>query len=161
MMEDLLKLQKNVDELIQNKINISFNQTLNDRKIAFKVELSELANEIGFFKYWKQSHVKNHERIKDEWADCLAILLSIVISMNFEKELIHYSSLNDIKPDHKNNNYMFNELNFNKMYDLVDITTCLYYLYKIGLNNGYTMEELNEAYIIKTSVNIIRAKEGY
>ena len=160
MMMEAFSLQFTVDNLIKNKINKPFHDTLKERKIAFHVELSELANEIGFFKYWKKSHKKNDERIKDEWADCLAFLNSISITYGFENDLNDLDKIKYLvsldKPE-----YYYNNLNFNKLYDFVDLECAYKDLYKLGLTLGYSLEDLFEAYKIKCEENIRRAKEGY
>ncbi|AGI10593.1 dUTPase [Bacillus phage MG-B1] len=160
MMLTAFKLQTEVDELIQEKISVSFQKTTEERKIAFHVELGELANEIGFFKYWKKSHVKDDFRIKDEWADCLAFLNSLSITYGFEGELIPeliggYNVSID-RPE-----YYYKNLMYNKLYDYVDFECAYKDLFKLGLTLGYSLEDLFEAYEGKTKENIRRAKEGY
>lgn len=162
MIKELIELQREVDQLIQEKISLSFENTLDKRKIAFKVELSEFANEVGFFKYWKKSHKQNHERIKDEWADCLAFLLSGIITKGFEKEIYKNERFIYRKLLRKaNRELLFNRLMFNKLYNFVDWNDALWGLYHFGTDLGYSVDELNDAYRIKTKENIRRAKEGY
>jgi dimeric dUTPase (all-alpha-NTP-PPase superfamily) len=43
--------QKKLDKEILTKFNRNYENTLNERKLALLVELSELANEIRSFKY--------------------------------------------------------------------------------------------------------------
>jgi len=161
MMEELFDLQREVDGIIKEKIGEGeFCFTLSKRKIAFFVELCELANEIGFFKYWKTSHVKNDKRVKDEWADCLAFLNSIVITQSYEKEIEYYVT-NYVNESYYGVSYHFDYLKNNKLYDLTDIESAYYNLYKMGYSLGYSKEELHEAYRIKCKENIRRGKEGY
>ncbi|ANT41117.1 nucleoside triphosphate pyrophosphohydrolase [Bacillus phage Aurora] len=165
MMEDMLKVQKKVDDDISHKIETSFKETLHLRKIAFKVELSELANEVGFFKYWKTSHKQNKERVLDEWADCLAFLNSIVISQGYEDYVISYydkrldvdiESTTFIRQD-----YLFRMMNKNDMDSIDDALSQYFYLYMFGKNLGFSIDEMNSAYNTKSMVNIVRAKEEY
>lgn len=168
---DLFLLQKEVDYLIAEKLknNVNdfreFKDTIGDRKVAFKVELGELANEIGYFKYWKESHVIKKDRVLDEWADCLAFLISIMISqcdylpkvdydlIEREDRVIYAKGLSS-----SNFNWMFkNELDwYNK-----GLNSMFQNLIEIGRYNGFTYEELENAYRNKTIENIRRAKEGY
>lgn len=160
MMMEAFGLQLHVDRNIKEKISKPFSDTLNERKIAFHVELGELANEIGFFKYWKKSHKKNDGRIKDEWADCLAFLNSISITYGFENELNGLDKLKYFvsldKPE-----YYYHQLQYNKLYDYVDIECAYKDLFKLGLTLGYSLEDLFGAYKLKCEENIRRAKEGY
>lgn len=161
VMNDLLKIQEEVDSLIIDKIDIRFKDTVNDRKIAFHVELGELANEIGFFKYWKKSHKKDHKRIKDEWSDCLAFLNSITITMGYNEEINKVFGRMITFLSHKNIKDYYYRLSINRLYDFVDIESAYSDLFKLGYSLGYTLEELSEAYISKSNENIRRAKEGY
>lgn len=162
MMEHLFKVQKDVDQVIAGKIEGDFDYTLNMRRVAFKVELSELSNEIGFFKYWKQSHEVFPDRVKSEWADCLAFLLSVTISNQFENDIIDWFANSNLR-DCKNCDEMqlFNRLQYNKLYDYVDIESAFIDLFKLGLKQGFSIAELTMAYISKSEVNLRRANEGY
>lgn len=162
MLTELFELQREVDRIIENKIDVNFNDTLNERKIAFKVELSEFANEIGFFKYWKKSHVKNDERIKDEWSDCLAFLLSITNSIiSDKKEFERINNKYIMVGCSLSLEFLYNQLHYNKLKCFIDLYDCFITLYKIGVKLGYNVDELNEAYRNKSKENIRRAKEGY
>jgi dimeric dUTPase (all-alpha-NTP-PPase superfamily) len=44
---------------------------------ALYVELGELTQEIGFFKYWKKNKTINKVRPYDEWADCMHFMASL------------------------------------------------------------------------------------
>lgn len=160
MLKETFDMQKEVDGLIQDKISVSFQKTTEERKIAFHVELGELANEIGFFKYWKKSHKINNERIKDEWSDCLAFLNSLSLTYGFED---YFNNLDQIKyvVSLDKPQYYYKNLMYNKLYDYVDLECAYKDLFKLGLTLGYSLEELFEAYEIKTKENIRRAKEGY
>lgn len=161
MMNGLFELQLKVDEQIQNKINVSFEKTLDDRKIAFHVELGEFANEVGFFKYWKESHEADNFRVKDEWADCLAFLLSIANSKRYHNDLKIDIAKYSYDVIYQNITNQYKQLMFNKLYDYVDVLEAFRMLYQMGCGLGYSIEELNEAYINKSKENIRRAEEGY
>lgn len=160
MIISLFEIQKEVDSHIIDKIKIPFNETLGKRKVAFHVELSELANEIGFFKYWKESHKKNHDRILDEWADCLAFLNSIVITQGCENVCDSYLN-NWLVESGLSVHYHYDRLHKNKLYDVTDYEYAYMDLFKLGFCMGYGKDELINAYIKKTKENIRRAKEGY
>jgi len=163
MILELFEIQREVDSFIEDKIsyqNIDFRDTLGKRKTAFKVELCELANEIGFFKYWKESHELNKERVLDEWADCLAFLNSIANTQSLYNEINDYlkycvlESSMDVA-------YHFDRLIKNKLYDLTDLEYAYIELYKMGSSLGFSFGEMNYAYLKKSNENIRRAKEGY
>jgi len=162
------KLSDKHEERINNRPFVSvmlgeeydFNNTLSDRVIAFKVELCELANEIGFFKYWKTSHKHNDFRIKGEWSDCLAFLVSIIGSTDNREwfknkvDLSFYTQGGHIPRE-------FNELMNNKMKGRIDYKNAFGCLMWLGIACGYSKDELFEAYMNKSEENIRRAKDGY
>ncbi|WCR32916.1 dUTPase [Bacillus phage BC-5] len=169
MILNLLNKQKEVDSYIAEKVNDKyikegknkdFKDTIGKRKVAFKVELCELANEIGFFKYWKESHVINKDRVLDEWADCLAFLNSIVVTQNYERHINEYLQYCVLESS-MDVNYHFDRLMKNKLYDLTDYEYAYIELYKMGSTLGFSFGELNVAYLNKSEENIRRAKEGY
>lgn len=137
--------------------------TFDQRKIAFNVELGELANELGFFKYWKFNHTINKERVKDEWADCLAFLISMIQSKNLEEYI------NDDLSVYNEESIMlgggvereFKGMMYNNLTCKQDYRRCLHELFWMMGSIDYTYKELIEAYEIKTKENIRRAKEGY
>lgn len=160
--EKQAKLDKLIEERVQ-KYNPQFRldsvETVDKIKFAFKVELSELANEVGFFKYWKQSHEMDREKVLEEWADCLHFLLSVsnlkrwipfIPTMEFgtEIEFFHVDGL-------------FYELLQNPLDSSGQAVQAFLSLFALGLKLGYTEEELIQAYYGKYAKNIARQKEGY
>jgi len=166
MIKDLLEIQRKVDGIIAEKINMNFGETLEMRKIAFKVELGELANEIGSFKYWKESHVIDKDLVLGEWADCLAFLLSITNTSMGLGEIEFYpvgksSTMTDNEVKYWINDN-FRTLFNNKIdYYSVGLNGLYKSLYEIGMFAGFTRDELEDAYKKKSEINIQRAKEGY
>lgn len=167
ILKECLEIQKEVDEIIKSKYDGEFKETLSKRIIAFKVEVSEFANEIGSFKYWKKSHVRNKERILDEGADCLAFLFSIINSYELGKKFCQRTK--DYVP--KTNHYLHKEryINYSIRY-LLETEIEQKYLLLVWLYEtirlcvvmcGYTEEELIDQYKKKSLVNVERARGGY
>lgn len=77
---DLLKTQREVNEVVNERLKESeiALPEVADYLVAMHVEFFEFINEIGIWKWWKQSHKMNKERILDELADIMAFFLSIV-----------------------------------------------------------------------------------
>ena len=67
---ELYKLQDKLDMVVAEKgHDLQSYHSIESRIFAFHTEVHELANEVGFFKYWKESHVQNRERILEELVD--------------------------------------------------------------------------------------------
>jgi len=166
MIKELLDIQRKVDGVISEKIKMNFDDTLEMRKLAFKVELGELANEIGSFKYWKDSHVIDKTLVMDEWADCLAFLLSITNQTMSVGEIDFYPVGKSSTMTDEDVKYWINTNVTKLMMDKLDaykggLNGVYKSLYEIGMLLGYTQNELEESYKRKSEVNIQRANEGY
>lgn len=78
-LEDLLETQAKVKDVILAKVKNK--PTKEDYILAMQVELFELFNEIGTWKWWKHSHVPNKERILDELADVMAFFFTYMLEL--------------------------------------------------------------------------------
>lgn len=75
--KDLIPIQKEVNKVVEDRLGRRV--TAQEFITAFSVELSEYMNEVGIWKWWKQSHVPNEGRVLNELADCFAFFLSALI----------------------------------------------------------------------------------
>lgn len=76
--------QKQLDQFIYANNGIEPSQYITDLKIiAFKVELSELANELQTFKYWKKNIDVDKAKAIEELMDCIHFLISIALDRNY------------------------------------------------------------------------------
>ncbi len=71
---ELFKMQKELDLVIQEKHDVSFENTMTRRSLALFVEIGELANATRCFKYWSYKPSESKERVMDEYADGLHFL---------------------------------------------------------------------------------------
>jgi dimeric dUTPase (all-alpha-NTP-PPase superfamily) len=159
--ENLLEQQKELDISIAKNLQIEddFNsvELVDQRIFALKVELSEFANETGWFKYWKKSHIINQAATLEELADVLHFVLSVGNSRK-------YTFIKEIDP---------------VQWDLVPIGRLFIYimenafdssgkwknaieqLFCIGIKLGYSEAEIVQAYNDKNQENYARQSRGY
>lgn len=83
-LEELLKTQAGVRDEVMKKLKTA--PTKEDHTLAMHVEVFELFNVIGTWKWWKHSHVPNKERILDELADVMAFFLSYMLLLEPQKQ---------------------------------------------------------------------------
>lgn len=92
---DLLKMQKSFDRYLahkttglntQEELDQWNNDILDKKLLALSVEVSELANATKCFKYWSNQGPENRDRITDEFADILHMLLSVANSLELTEE---------------------------------------------------------------------------
>ena len=160
-LENLYKLQETLDIAIAKNLNMedTFNsvETVDKRVFALKVELSEFANEVGWFKYWKQSHVMNREKSLEELADNMHFFLSVGNSRkyNFIKE-IHPEPWHKVPVDR-----LFIYIMESKIDSSGTWKNAFENLIAIGLKLGFTEEEMMQAYISKNIENHARQQRNY
>ncbi|WP_394139575.1 dUTP diphosphatase [Cytobacillus oceanisediminis] len=161
ILKELFDLQIELDHAIAKNLNIEndFNNVyyVDKRVFALKVEVAEFANEVGFFKYWKQSHQIDRVKTLEELADVIHFFLSVGISRKytFVKEL---DSLAWKKvPMEQLFQYLLNN-NFDssgKWKNGFEQLIC------IGFKLGYTANEMIQAYKSKREINFKRQEESY
>lgn len=168
---DLIELydkQSALDEMVEAriiKIDPAFDmfstKNIEKKIFAFRVELGELANEVGFFKYWKQSHIMDRREVMEEWADCLHFLLSIGLSLGFDSYVT--SATSSVKPiEHMETaSYLFYTMMTQPLETSTDYATAVSLLITIGHSLGFDDTQLTEAYNRKNEKNIDRQKNGY
>lgn len=83
-LDELLKTQIAVRDEVMKKLKTA--PTKEDHTMAMHVEVFELFNVIGTWKWWKHSHVPNKERILDELADVIAFFLSYMLLLEPTKQ---------------------------------------------------------------------------
>lgn len=81
----LMDLQKELDnEIVENKKLYGLD-LVDDKVIALEVELSELANEIRFFKFWSNKEADKRKALF-EYVDVIHFFLSIAIDLDVKPE---------------------------------------------------------------------------
>lgn len=155
------EVQAKTDAAVAAKLTASLEdwKHLQDRKFAFRVEVMELANEVGFFKYWKHSHKSNKERILDELADCIAFALSIGTTQGYNSlvpEIAPFEMWDDYYMDD-----MFDMLTDIDLSNMGKFQLAFSLLLGIGLKIGATEDEILEAYYKKSEENLERQASNY
>jgi dimeric dUTPase (all-alpha-NTP-PPase superfamily) len=83
-LEELLKTQAEVRDEVMKKLKTP--PTKEDHTLAMHIELFELFNEIGTWKWWKHSHIVKKDRVLDELADVMAFFLSYMLLLEPTKQ---------------------------------------------------------------------------
>jgi len=89
---DLLKLQAELDHKIMEKVKTTNGEILPDKILlalkitSLSVEVSEFANATRCFKYWSLKQSESKERLLDEFVDILHFWLSIANLIGFTGE---------------------------------------------------------------------------
>lgn len=82
MINQLYEIQYELNDRILKEHNLVEEDLLNDRFLAFFVELGELANETRCFKYWSLKGPSEKEVIMEEFSDGIHFLLTIGLTLD-------------------------------------------------------------------------------
>jgi len=165
---DLYVMQKVLEEKVQERVqesafrdgyDMSSHYSIDDRIYAFHTEVHELANEVGFFKFWKLGHVMDRERVLDELVDCVHFLLSISLAKGYN------SVIKAVEPFELWSDYsmydLFTLLRENQIGNVGHFQRAFSLLLGIGAKLGFTESDILVGYHTKNAVNHTRQREGY
>jgi dimeric dUTPase (all-alpha-NTP-PPase superfamily) len=87
-LQELFNLQDKLDiEIMLNcaarGMKLTDNEVLNSKIVALHTEISEFAQEVQSFKYWKQNKVQDEYKILEELADIYFFLFSITNQLDY------------------------------------------------------------------------------
>jgi dimeric dUTPase (all-alpha-NTP-PPase superfamily) len=133
------------------------------RRLAFLVELGELANETRCFKYWSKRPASEKEIILEEYVDGLHFVLSIGLELSFTE----VKMLDEVELQQKMDKLELNEL-FLSLYQLgakplsaEEFTIFFEEFLCLGVKLGFSFDEIETAYLDKNAVNHERQDTGY
>lgn len=166
ILRELQDKQKRLDDFIIKKHDLEGQDLLQNKIIALDVELSEFANEVEFFKYWKENKGKGREL--EEACDCLHFILSIANDLNCDlDEYVDFNypcflneSLNSMYLKIKD--LLISEVLWSNTYTSESgISMILENFISMIKELGFTFDDLVKEYNKKYEINIKRQEEGY
>lgn len=162
-MKSLQKKQNKLDVFIYESNGIKDVGEIEFEKLtALDIELSELANEIKFFKYWKKYKYIDMAKVIEEACDCFHFILSLANDNEVNLQVIPYGSFTrDI-----GTLYRYMKATIWKDIYLDDNWECglkrvLMLLVAMIEELDFTYSDLIREYDRKYEINIKRQKEGY
>jgi dimeric dUTPase (all-alpha-NTP-PPase superfamily) len=157
--EKQLELEKFVCQNIGMEWDEFSSVPMTDKRVfAFKVELAEFSNETGWFKYWKQSHVMDRANTLEEFVDCVHFIVAIGLHRNYYKfvpELDWQLWLN------QDLSYLHRKVMENPIASSGQWKRTFEQLIAIGIKLGFTLDEIETAYLLKNKKNIERQISNY
>ncbi len=156
---EIEKMQRALNESIYEKFNIDKSEIFDLVKIAFLVELSELANELRVFKYWSMKPPSDKKVVLEEYVDCIHFLMSLGILMNFKFENVKL-----LKED-KNHIEYYLDITSTVVNLTVDDNNRFHKLFNLFISYGdllgFDLQVIYEGYIDKNKINYDRLAKGY
>lgn len=160
-LEELLKMQKELDEAIFKEQGIVWDEKIADQtKVALFIELGELMNEMPTkFKHWKKTAIDNRKKALIEYVDALHFALSLTNYTTGKGEYIDfYESYSDLI--HLDYSVILNGI-MRECIELSLSNQILGYLFILGNKLGFKWDEIYNTYKEKHVINYKRLLIGY
>jgi dimeric dUTPase (all-alpha-NTP-PPase superfamily) len=156
------QMQKQLDQFIESENHLE-NEELFERKVmALLVEIGELANETRCFKFWSKKPASDRDVILEEFVDGVHFILSIGIELGF-----NHQNLQILTSETKENlTTLFLDV-YNRVCKLRmsksirDFKILTEQFFQIGTKLGFSIEEVQQAYLSKNEINYERQRQGY
>lgn len=156
-------MQNDLNTRIVKEHNLENSALSDQRRLAFLVELGELANETRCFKYWSKRPASEKEVILEEYVDGLHFVLSIGLDLEITTiDLPSEDKLTE-KMDKMELNQLFLSLYQQGARRLTkeDFHPFINEFLGLGIKLGFSFQEIEEAYFDKNAVNHERQDTGY
>jgi dimeric dUTPase (all-alpha-NTP-PPase superfamily) len=163
----------NYDKIIttQAKVNEKVNQKLKnppsaiDYVLAMHVEVFEFINACGFWKWWKHSHTPNKEKILDELADVMAFFFSYVLTLPEETQASLPGAMEEIYEelvDYQAKTLLeYITISIHEGREQNAVTLMIQCVIIAGQVIQATWKEIEDAFFIKSEINIQRQTDNY
>ncbi|MBH0230103.1 dUTP diphosphatase [Halobacillus yeomjeoni] len=157
--ETLYQMQRNLDQYIENQHQIEQGTKVDEKILAFLVEVGELANETRCFKFWSLKGPSDKDVILEEYVDGLHFLLSVGLDCGFRYTETEYGEC-DTQVEAFLNIYRSSET-FRDKKTAANYQQLFSSFLQLGRTLGFHEDESFHAYYEKNEVNYQRQDEGY
>lgn len=162
-LNELYELQRELDNVVTSKVSEGYDTNshyaVDHIRYAFHTEVHELSNEVGFFKFWKNSHKIKRGETLEELVDCIHFLLKLGIMKGYDrsiKEVEPFPLWEDCSMDD-----MFYELRRNELDTMGKYSMAFSYLLGIARKLDFLMADIDHAYKLKNLENHARQARDY
>ena len=159
--DDLYRLQNELDQRIFDLHDTTRNKTKNDRLLALLIELGEMINETKCFKFWSLKPSSDKAIILEEYGDGLHFLLSLGIDLQDDETFKKTSVSSDLS---------LSELALNTYQAIVKMITNFDFdafnmafvaFLCLGDKLGYSSDDIRTYYFKKNMINHQRQDNHY
>lgn len=163
---DLINVQKGVNLKITERLEEK-NMKLPDPSdflLAMHVEVFEFINEVGVWKWWKHNKEKDKEKILDELADVIAFFLAIIEQTGaYKKEVDNIIGETTMEFEERETIEILQNISVTiDSISQIPFPLLMAICIVVAQNEvGATWEEIEQAYLKKSEVNIERQEEEY
>ncbi|GAE30145.1 dUTP diphosphatase [Alkalihalobacillus hemicellulosilyticus] len=160
--QTLFAIQKKLNDRIMAEHQLVESDLFQEQLLAFLVEIGELANETRCFKYWSRKGASEQKVILEEYVDGVHFLLTIGLALSYTDVKVNdTASANQGMLTERFLTVMKLTHQLEAIKD-IDTYNELFEAYiALGMALGFTMAEIEQAYLEKNKVNHQRQDEGY
>ena len=158
-LKPLFKKQKELDEYIYEKNNVTAEEIFEKKIVAFLDELFELANELQFFKYWKDEIVIDRQRAIEEYIDVIHFTLSIANDLGVHEHKYVKTQPRDLNDLVIGITNLATVISISK--DKEHVKSLINNVIALGYQLGLTEETVLSAYDEKNAINYERQNSNY
>lgn len=160
MINELYDIQQELNQRIIDEHNLKEEDIVDDRFLAFFVELGELANETRTFKYWSLKPASADEVILEEYSDGLHFLLTIGLSLD-RPHLEFYNQESDQSLTELFLS-VYNDANIVRSMQSKFVFVRMYNTFMlIAKKLGFSEQDVYDSYMRKNEINHQRQDDGY
>lgn len=160
MLNELYDIQKELNDRIIEEHNLIESELVNERIMAFYVELGELANETRCFKYWSLKGPSEREVILEEFSDVIHFFLTLGLDLD-RPHLEFYNEETDLTMTELFVS-TYNDANIVRTQRSTFVYVRLYNtLMLIAKKLGFSEQDLYDSYMRKNKINHQRQDDGY
>jgi dimeric dUTPase (all-alpha-NTP-PPase superfamily) len=163
-MKRLFAMQKELNNRIVREHGLEHADLLEKRRLAFLVELGELANETRCFKYWSKRPASSRETILEEYVDGLHFVLSIGLDVDIAHMGLAEEGRLEREADKLELTRLFLSLyrwGSQEHFSQEEFYCFAEEFLKLGVMLGFQYTEVEDAYLKKNLVNHERQNTGY
>lgn len=155
----LFKKQKELDEYIYEKNNVTAKEVFERKIVALLVELGELANELNFFKYWKENINIDRQRAIEEYIDVIHFAIGLAVDLGIDEHKYIETQPQDLNKLFIGITNLATVLSTSK--EKEHAKTLLNNIIALGYQLGLDEQTVIGAYNKKNEVNYERQENGY
>lgn len=159
--DDLYKLQNELDQRIFDLHDTTRAKTKNERLLALLIELGEMINETKCFKFWSVKAPSTKDVILEEYGDGLHFLLSLGIDLNDHEASKTSNPLNELSLSELALNAYQSITTMITCFDLETFNQAFSTFLCLGDKLGYTSDDIRLYYFKKNQINHQRQDTNY
>ena len=155
----LFEKQKQLDEYIYKKNNVTAKEVFERKIVALLVELGELANELKFFKYWKENINIDRQRAIEEYIDVIHFAIGLAVDLGINEHEYIETQPQDLNKLFIGITNLATVLSTSR--EKEHAKTLINIVIALGYQLGLTEETVLAAYDEKNAINYERQNSNY